>query len=119
MSPPASSPQSSLERIGAEAFDVTKLRRNGTWAIAFIADWCPFCRTFLPEFSALSARGLKLVIADLTDEDSPLWETFEIEVVPSVIVFRDGDPLFRVDGRLMEGLGPKDLARVATAAAPR
>jgi hypothetical protein len=105
------------ERIGAQAFDGLRLRRNGTWAIAFLADWCPFSRAFLPSFAALTGGDFGLAIADLTDEENPLWEQFAIEVVPSVIVFRDGTPIFRADGRLMEGLGPNDLTAVQSAAA--
>jgi thioredoxin 1 len=104
------------ERIGAEAFDGPRLRRNGTWVIAFIADWCPFCRAFAPAFAALKGGDFGLAIADVSDEESPLWERFEIEVVPSMVVFRDGASVFRADGRFMEGLGPKDLDAVRAAA---
>lgn len=109
-------PPRPIERIGAQAFDGQRLRRNGIWAIAFLADWCPFCRSFVPSFAALKGGDFGLAIADVTDDESPLWERFEIEVVPSVIVFRDGVPVFRADGRFMEGLGPNDLAAVRSAA---
>jgi thioredoxin 1 len=105
-----------LERIGIEAFEGPRLRRSGTWAIGFFADWCPFCTEFAPSFSNLQGGGFGVAVADLTDEASPLWDRFEIEVVPSVVVFREGVPVFRADGRFMEGLGPRDLAAVRTAA---
>jgi thioredoxin 1 len=109
-------PPHPLERLGPEVFDGQRLRRTGTWAVAFFADWCPFCREFLPSFVALKGSGFGVAVADLTDPGNPLWERFEIEVVPSIIVFRDGTPVFRADGRFMEGLGPKDLATVRSAA---
>ena len=109
-------PTHPLERIGVESFEGERLRRAGTWAVAFLADWCPFCREFAPSFAALEGDGFGVAAADLTDEGSPLWERFEIEVVPSVVVFREGDSLFRANGRLMEGLGPQDLARIRSAA---
>jgi thioredoxin 1 len=109
-------PPHPLERVGIEAFDGRRLRRTGTWAIAFLADWCPFSREFAPSFAALEGGGFRIAVADLTDEESPLWERFEIEVVPSVVVFREGVSVFRADGRLMEGLGPQDLASVHSAA---
>jgi thiol-disulfide isomerase/thioredoxin len=116
MSVPRAGPPHPLERLGPEAFDGERLLRTGTWAVAFLADWCPFCRSFLPSFAALDGSNFGVAIADLTDQGNSLWERFEIEVVPSVIVFRDGTAVFRADGRFMEGLGPKDLAAVRSAA---
>lgn len=43
------------------------------------------------------------VIADVTDLESPLWERFGLEVVPTLAAFRDGEVVLREDGRL--GLG--------------
>ena len=111
-----SAPPPPIERIGADAFEGLRLRRPGTWAIAFLADWCPFCREFVRSFAALEGGGFHLAVADLTDLESPLWERFEVEVVPSVVVFREGVSVFRADGRFMEGLGPHDLAAVQSAA---
>jgi thioredoxin 1 len=105
-----------LERVGAEAFRGEEFTRPGRWAVAFLADWCPFCRAFAPRFESLAPPGpAKLAVADLTSEESPLWETFSIDVVPTVVVFQDGKTLFRRDGRLGRGLGASDLKAIAAA----
>ncbi len=102
-----------MERIGPDAFDGGRLKRPGTWIVGFLADWCPFCRSFLPHLDALrSLDGPGVLLADVTDEGSPLWETFGIDVVPTVIVFRDGAPVYRRDGRLGRGLGAEDLRAI-------
>jgi thiol-disulfide isomerase/thioredoxin len=107
---------SRLERLGPEAFDGGRLLRPGTVAVAFLADWCPFCRTFEPEFARLSAgAGGRLLVADMTAMDSPLWDRFAVEVVPTVVVFREGKVAFRADGVAGEGLGPTDLSAIARA----
>jgi thioredoxin 1 len=99
-----------LERLGAADFDGVRLRRSGTWGVGFLAEWCPFCRSFEPKFEGLAGTTpAHLAIADVTDEESPLWERFSVEVVPTVIVFRDGEATFRRDGRLGRGLGEPDL----------
>jgi len=105
-----------LERIGPESFDGERLRREGTVAVAFLADWCPFCRAFEPEFADLDRRTpARLAVADVTADDSPLWERFRLEVIPTVIVFRDGRPAFRADAVPGRGLGRADLERIRSA----
>ena len=99
-----------LERLGPEAFEGNRLRRDGTWALAFLADWCPYCRAFVPDFEALQGSGpFEVAIADLTDEESPLWEQFRVEVVPTLVAFRSGQAIFRRDGILGQGLSTADL----------
>ncbi len=105
------------ERLTENDFPRGRLARPGTWAVAFLADWCPFCRAFEPGFLGISTEGrFTLAVADLTSEASPLWDDFRIEIVPSVVVFRDGDPIHRADGRPGYGLDSKDLAAVRAAA---
>jgi len=101
--------------VGADEFEGRRLRRDGVWAVAFAADWCPFCRAFLPRFAELGIRHPQLLIADLTDEDSPLWDRFDIQVVPTVLVFVDGQPQDRFDG--LGGVGLTQEAVDAIAAA--
>jgi thioredoxin 1 len=109
-----------VTRIGPEAFDDGRLTRSGSWAVAFLADWCPFCREFEPLFNELGdSRSFGLLVADVTAQESPLWERFEIDVVPTVLVFRDGRPVFRMDGIPGEGLGPAAIAAVRTAGEAR
>jgi thiol-disulfide isomerase/thioredoxin len=102
-----------MERLAADAFEGDHLRRPGTWAVAFLADWCPFCRAFAPKFDALAGGGsFHVARGDVTDEASPLWDVFHLEVVPTVVVFRDGVPGFRRDGQLGRGLSDTDLAAI-------
>ena len=107
-----------IERVGVDAFAHGRLLRDGTAVVAFLADWCPFCDEFVPHFARLARPGVRLLVADVTDDDSPLWERFSVSIVPTVIVFRDGVPSFRADGRSGEGLGPDDLRRIVSALAP-
>ncbi len=105
-----------LETLAPAELEGNRLARKGTWVVAFVADWCPFCREFLPEFSGMAGRGFELARADVTSYDSALWDDYRIDVVPTVVVFRDGNAIFRVDGRLGEGLDGNDLSKIVRAA---
>lgn len=106
-----------MEKFEAEAFENDHLRRPGTWIVAFLADWCPFCHRFLPLFDALAGDdGFRLAVGDVTSEESPLWESFHIDVVPTVVVFREGRPVFRADGILGVGLPREALEQARSAA---
>jgi thioredoxin-like negative regulator of GroEL len=40
----------------------------------------------------------------MSDLESPLWDTFDVRIVPTVVVFKEGRPIFRSDGVLGRGL---------------
>ena len=104
----------SLPRIGPEVFDGVRLRRAARVAVAFLADWCPFCAEFEPGFAKLAQRSpADFLVADVTSYESPLWERFGIDTVPTVVVFQDGEEVWREDGIPGEGLDPAALERVA------
>jgi thioredoxin-like negative regulator of GroEL len=78
--------------------------------VLFLTEWCPFCRQFYPEFeTALNSKGIRWAEVDLSDEEDLLWETFDINVVPTIIIFKGGQPIFRKDGVLGRGLSGKAI----------
>lgn len=80
-------------------------------AALFLANWCPFCRSFAPIFAAVtdapSVYEPMQVILD--DEDNPLWDTYHVDVVPTVVFFKGGKVVKRLDGRAGVGLNENDL----------
>jgi len=105
------------ELLPAEAFRGRRLLRNGTWVVAFLTDWCPFCRAFRPDFEALDGGiSFRTGIADLTDDESPLWDDFAIDVVPALVVFSSGRPVHRRESDPGVGL-PSDALDRARAVA--
>jgi thioredoxin-like negative regulator of GroEL len=107
----------SAELLPPEAFQGARLLRDGPWVVAFLADWCPFCREFRPKFEALDGESaFRTGIADLTDDESPLWEEFQIEVVPALVVFSNGRPVHRHQSDPGVGLPSNALARARAAA---
>lgn len=106
-----------MELLPEDAFRNGRLLRDGTWVVAFLADWCPFCEAFRPEFSRLDGRGkFRTGVGDVTAGASPLWDEFAIEVVPLVAVFRDGEVVFRLESDSGLGLPHGGMVRVVAEA---
>jgi len=106
-----------IESLPRESFRSGRLLRDGVWVVAFLAEWCPFCQRFFPEFLALDGgNSFRTAVGDVTSEESPLWDEFHIDVVPLVVVFRDGQPTFRWESELGLGLPPGELSRVVSSA---
>ena len=88
-----------------------ELNKNGRVLVLFYASWCPYCKSFVPFFDkkAISVNGGSVIHVLLDDYDSPLWDDFDIEAVPTVILFEEGKVSRRLDGRSGIGLNEKQL----------
>lgn len=105
-----------LEILREKDFSGVRLNRPGIYVVCFGATWCPVTRRFIPKLVAERTKlGGTLAIADITDTNGPLWETFRIRITPSILVFRDGDVRLRVDGRRFVGISSSELARLVGA----
>jgi len=106
-----------VEPLPPDAFRGRRLLRDGPWVVAFLADWCPFCRSFRTDFEGVDGGGsFRSGIADLTDGDSPLWDDFAIDVVPAIVVFSNGRPILGLQSDPGVGLPPDALDRARSAA---
>ena len=102
-----------LEILHEGDFSGERLRREGTYVVCFGALWCPITRRFLPKFVRARERMPgTCAVADVTDRESPLWDTFRIRITPSILVFRHGVVDRRVDGRRFFGITAGALARL-------
>jgi len=80
--------------------------------VDFYADWCGPCRVLSPILENLttdptlqtrSGLPIDLVKVNTEDEDIlPLSQKFKVAALPTVIVFRDGEPVDRFVGALGE-----------------
>jgi len=99
--------------LHASDFEGQRLKNHATVPVLFIANWCFFCRSFHPQFEiAMKNKGIEWAVADISDMDNPLWETFEISIVPSVIVFKNGELVSRKDGVPGRGLSTRTIDEV-------
>lgn len=94
----------------ADAFERDVIRAADPTVVMFWASWCPFCRAFRPAFEARAdGSEARFARVSLDDYDNPLWETYDVRVVPTLAYVRDGTLVARRDGILMRGLSPRDL----------
>lgn len=100
---------SAMEQVTTpDEFHEAVIEAEGPVLTLFHAAWCRFCQEFLPQFRETDT-AIKKVEVDLSEEVNPLWDTYLIEVVPTLILFEGGSILGRADGVLGKGLTPANL----------
>lgn len=77
--------------------------------VLFYASWCPYSRMFLPVFEKVSKENPGTCARAVVDEDEALWSTYNIRVVPTVLLFENGNVTHRLDGVAGEGLNESEL----------
>jgi thioredoxin 1 len=88
----------------------TLLLANERVVALFYASWCPFCRRFLPVFQeVVQGTDYAFLLVQLDDLSNPLWETYDIRVVPTVLFFETAQVTRRLDGVLGIGLSRNQL----------
>jgi len=94
-----------------EDFSGVKLNDSRNILSVFYAEWCPFCTSFLKLFEMITNEKTDPLgaLVDISDTNNPLWESFEIEIVPTLIGFRGGEVVVKKDGIAGVGLGRPEL----------
>lgn len=95
----------SLKHFTDEDFD--EKVSQGIVLIDFYADWCGPCRMLTPIVEALAQEMEgKAIIAKVDTDKAPLTAAkFEVTSIPTLILFKGGEPVKKVVGlRDLEGL---------------
>ena len=78
--------------------------KDGIVLIDFWASWCGPCRQFAPVFERVSERNADAVFAKVDTEAEPeLAQMYGITAIPTLVVYRDGIPVFGQPGAMREG----------------
>jgi len=100
-----------MEKVTDEA-SLDAATKGKKAVVLFHTTWCPFCRSFLPEFERETRRAPAVtpIEAVIDEEENPLWEKYSIDIVPTVLFFDAGKLVRRLDGKAGRGLAARDLA---------
>ncbi len=80
--------------------------------VDFWAEWCGPCKMVAPTLAEIAdeQRG-KLTVAKLNVDDNPdVARRFEVMSIPTLLVFKDGQPAKRIVGAKGKGALLQDLA---------
>lgn len=98
--------------VGAAGLEALLASEKREVVVLYYADWCPYCVDFLRQ---VAREGLqeRVVLVDVSDEDDPAWDDAHLDVVPTLVRYREGAEAGRVDGRMGRGLLVGDLRAFA------
>lgn len=96
--------QASPTDLKARNFDSFLERSPLPVVVSFQTTWCGICRALAPSFeAAMRAMRGRVAFARLdTDKVPELAARYDVEEVPTLILFRDGDELERSTGSMTE-----------------
>lgn len=79
----------------AGSFDQALAESEGeALVVDFFATWCGPCRGMAPNINALAAEGARIAVVDV-DANPDLAQRYQVEMLPTLLVFRDGEIIHR------------------------
>jgi thioredoxin len=86
--------------LTTEQFKET-VEKTGIVFLDWWAQWCGPCRAFAPVYQKVSDDNPDITFAKIdTDAEQQLAAAFGIRSIPTLMIFRDGVPLFAQPGAL-------------------
>ena len=103
-----------MEHVTPEEFDSKILKSDKKTVVLFYATWCPYCANFKPTFEAAKIENADKIGSIIDEDENPLWDRFNIQAVPTMIVFQNGKIISRKDAKKHIGLTKSDMDLVVT-----
>ena len=104
--------QAPIDDIGDDDFQEEVLKGDGITVVDFWAPWCGPCRMMAPILNDIAiefaGRGVRVVKVN-TDLARETAFQFEIRSIPTLIFFKDGEPLFQFAGLVPKKVLDREL----------
>lgn len=106
---PAKPTEKPLNRPGEDADFQRYLALGRVSVVAFYADWCPSCQSWLPVLDAVNTDfpDMQVLFMDIGEWDTPVTEKYGVESVPHFKIYNQSGSL------MVEGPGAKEWLRQA------
>jgi thioredoxin 1 len=101
--------------VKADTFELEVLQSDKAVLVDFWAEWCGPCHAVAPVLDRIAqehADELKLVKVNI-DEERELAERYGIASIPTMILFKDGEPAAAVIGAQPKGAIERALGLAA------
>ena len=92
-----------VTKLDPERFAELTAAPDRTVLVKFYADWCGPCRQFAPVFEKFAADHPEVTAAEMNieaPENLPLVTKLEVNTIPTVMLFRNGELVRRTSGFL-------------------
>ncbi len=109
---PAAPAMRTVEHANARNFQQVVLESDETVLVDFSADWCHYCKKAEPILKqfATNSPNVKVVEVDF-DKNRGLARSYGVKSLPTMVVFRGGQPVSRHTGKVNEALLKKLVIR--------
>ena len=90
-----------LKKVNKENFESEVLKLDKVILVDFYATWCMPCQMLAPILEEIASETQNFDIAKINiDENQELAIENEIEVVPTMLIYKNGQVVERVEGLL-------------------
>ena len=103
-----------VEHVTSDEFDSKILKSDKKTVVLFYATWCPYCANFKPTFESAKIETSSKFGSIIDEDENPLWDRFDIQVVPTMVVFQNGKIISRKDAKKHVGLTKSDMDSLVT-----
>ncbi|MFZ0185309.1 MAG: thioredoxin family protein [Nitrosotalea sp.] len=103
-----------MEHVTPEEFDSKVLKSDKKTLVLFYATWCPYCSNFKPTFESAKIENTDKMGSIIDEDENPLWDRFNIQAVPTMLLFQNGKIISRRDAKKHVGLTKSDMDSVVT-----